>query len=127
MTTTAAQERIRRLENLPFVAAGAPDATLLGGFWGDVRDVILHKSLLNLLIRRELKSRYKDSSLGFVSSFIRPLTVLLIYYIAIGQFLGAARAVPQYAIFVYSGLTLWGSLQRDNHLEHERVSSLTPG
>ncbi len=32
---------------------------------------------------------------------------MLIYYVAIGQFLGAARAVPQYAIFVYSGLTLW--------------------
>lgn len=108
MTTTAAQERIRRLETLPFVAAGAPDATLLGGFWGGVRDVITHKSLLDLLIRRELKARYKDSSLGFVWSFIRPLTMLLIYYVAIGQFLGAARAVPQYAIFVYSGLTIWG-------------------
>lgn len=108
MTTTAAQERINRLERLPFVAAGAPDATLLGGFWGGVRDVILHKSLLNLLIRRELKARYKDSSLGFVWSFIRPLTMLLIYYVAIGQFLGAARQVPQYAVFVYSGLTIWG-------------------
>jgi ABC-2 type transport system permease protein len=108
VTTTEAQERIRRLEKLPFVAAGAPDATLLGGFWGGVRDVLIHKSLLNLLIRRELKSRYKDSSLGFVWSFIRPLTMLLIYYVAIGQFLGAARSVPQYAVFVYSGLTIWG-------------------
>ncbi|MCU1527627.1 MAG: transporter permease [Frondihabitans sp.] len=90
------------------MAAGAPDATLLGGFWGGVRDVIIHKSLLNLLIRRELKSRYKDSSLGFVWSFIRPLTMLLIYYVAIGQFLGASRNVPQYAVFVYSGLTIWG-------------------
>ena len=108
MTTTQAQERIRRLGSLPFVAAGAPDATLLGGFWGGVRDVITHKSLLNLLIRRELKARYKDSSLGFVWSFIRPLTMLLIYYVAIGQFLGAARSVPQYAVFVYSGLTIWG-------------------
>lgn len=108
MTTTEAQQRIRRLEKLPFVAAGAPDATLLGGFWGGVRDVIIHKSLLNLLIRRELKARYKDSSLGFVWSFIRPLTMLLIYYVAIGQFLGASRNVPQYAVFVYSGLTIWG-------------------
>ncbi|WP_345377412.1 ABC transporter permease [Frondihabitans cladoniiphilus] len=108
MTTTAAQERIRRLEKLPFVAAGAPDATLIGGFFGGVRDVLTHRSLLDLLIRRELKARYKDSSLGFVWSFVRPLTMLLIYYVAIGQFLGAARSVPQYAIFVYSGLTIWG-------------------
>jgi len=106
--TTASDERIRRIEKLPFVAAGAPDATLLGGFFGGVRDVLIHKSLLNLLIRRELKARYKDSSLGFVWSFIRPLTQLLIYYVAVGQFLGAAKAVPQYAVFVYSGLTIWG-------------------
>lgn len=108
MTSTAARERISRIEKLPFVAAGAPDAGAIGGFFGGVRDVIMHRSLLDLLIRRELKARYKDSSLGFVWSFIRPLTMLLIYYVAIGQFLGAARAVPQYAVFVYSGLTIWG-------------------
>lgn len=108
MTTTAAKQRISRIERLPFVAAGAPDAGPIGGFFGGVRDVLTHRSLLDLLIRRELKARYKDSSLGFVWSFIRPLTMLLIYYVAIGQFLGAARAVPQYAVFVYSGLTIWG-------------------
>lgn len=108
MTTTEAQARISRIEKLPFVAAGAPDAGPIGGFFGGVRDVLTHRSLLDLLIRRELKARYKDSSLGFVWSFIRPLTMLLIYYVAIGQFLGAARSVPQYAVFVYSGLTIWG-------------------
>lgn len=107
-TTAAARERISRIEKLPFVAAGAPDAGPIGGFLGGVRDVLTHRALLDLLIRRELKARYKDSSLGFVWSFIRPLTMLLIYYVAIGQFLGAARAVPQYAVFVYSGLTIWG-------------------
>jgi ABC-2 type transport system permease protein len=107
-TTAAARERISRIEKLPFVAAGAPDAGPIGGFLGGVRDVFTHRALLDLLIRRELKARYKDSSLGFVWSFIRPLTMLLIYYVAIGQFLGAARAVPQYAVFVYSGLTIWG-------------------
>ncbi|RKR73249.1 ABC transporter permease [Frondihabitans australicus] len=107
-TTAAARERISRIEKLPFVAAGAPDAGPIGGFFGGVRDVLTHRALLDLLIRRELKARYKDSSLGFVWSFIRPLTMLLIYYVAIGQFLGAARSVPQYAVFVYSGLTIWG-------------------
>ena len=92
-TTAAARERISRIEKLPFVAAGAPDAGPLSGFLGGVRDVLTHRALLDLLIRRELKARYKDSSLGFVWSFIRPLTMLLIYYVAIGQFLGAARAV----------------------------------
>jgi len=59
-------------------------------------------------VRRELKARYKDSSLGFLWSVIRPLTMLVIYYVAIGQFLGAARGVPDFAIFVFTGLTIWG-------------------
>ncbi len=73
-----------------------------------VREIFGQKELLDLLVRRELKSRYKDSSLGFVWSLIRPLTMLLIYYVFIGQVLGAARGVPDFAIFVYAGLTLWG-------------------
>jgi ABC-2 type transport system permease protein len=34
--------------------------------------------------------------------------MLLIYYFAIGKVLGAERGIPQYAIFVFTGLTLWG-------------------
>jgi ABC-2 type transport system permease protein len=43
-----------------------------------------------------------------VWSLVRPLTLLLIYYVAIGQFLGAARSIADFAIFVYAGLTIWG-------------------
>jgi ABC-2 type transport system permease protein len=42
-----------------------------------------------------------------VWSLLKPLTQLLIYYFAIGQFLGGARAVPDYAVFVFTGLTVW--------------------
>ena len=37
-----------------------------------------------------------------------PLSQLLIYFIVIGQFLGAARGIPSFAIFVFTGLTAWG-------------------
>jgi ABC-2 type transport system permease protein len=67
-----------------------------------------YRELLDLLVKRELKSRYKDSALGFLWSLIRPLTQLLIYYIAIGQFLGAARSIPDFAIYIFTGLTAWG-------------------
>jgi ABC-2 type transport system permease protein len=76
--------------------------------WGSIKEVLAHRELLDLLIRRELKARYKDSSLGFLWSLIKPLTMLLIYYVAIGQFLGAARGIPDFAIFVFAGLTIWG-------------------
>jgi ABC-2 type transport system permease protein len=61
-----------------------------------------------MVVRRELKARYKDSRLGFLWSLLKPLTMLLIYYVAIGQFLGAARGIPDFAIFIFAGLTVWG-------------------
>jgi len=72
-----------------------------------MRDILAHRELMGFLVRRELKSRYKDSALGFLWSLIRPLAMLLIYYIALGKFLGAARSIPDFAIFIYTGLTAW--------------------
>ncbi len=59
-------------------------------------------------MRSEIKARYKDSSLGLVWSLFKPLTQLLIYYVAIGKFLGASRSIPDFAIFIFTGLTAWG-------------------
>lgn len=106
--TSIAQERADRLKSLPFQKSAAAGGGLIGGFWGSIKEIAAHRELLDLLIRRELKARYKDSSLGFIWSLIRPLTMLLIYYVAIGQFLGAARGIPDFAIFVFTGLTIWG-------------------
>lgn len=103
-------ERARRIADEPFQQAGTTSALGRGGggFLSSLGDILRHRELLRLLVGRELKSRYKDSSLGFVWSLVRPLIMLLIYYIAIGQILGASRGVPNFAIFVFSGLTLWG-------------------
>jgi ABC-2 type transport system permease protein len=103
-----AEERATRIATLPFESAGSPQGNAVGGFIHAVRDAWGHKELLDLLIRRELKSRYKDSSLGFAWSLIRPLVMLAIYYFAVGKILGADRGIPQFAIFVFCGLTLWG-------------------
>lgn len=103
-----ARERAARLALLPLTDTQARGRGPFRGFGAFVAELHGHRELLGLLVRRELKSRYKDSSLGFLWSLIRPLTMLAIYFIAIGQFLGAARGVPDFAIFVFSGLTLWG-------------------
>lgn len=73
-------------------------------------EVFRHREMLGLLVRRDLKSRYKDSALGFIWTLIRPVTQLLIYYIALGKFLGAERGVPNFAIYIFAGLTVWGLL-----------------
>lgn len=105
---TTAQERADRLGTEQFQVSGRVRKSFLNNLVAPVREIFQHRELLGLLVRRELKSRYKDSSLGFLWSLIKPLTMLLIYYVAIGQFLGAARGIPDFAIFVFAGLTLWG-------------------
>lgn len=96
----------------------APPHGLIAGTLFSVRSIFQQRELLGLLVRREVKSKYKDSALGLVWSLLRPLTQLMIYYIVIGQFLGAARAIPEFAIFVFAGLTAWT-------LVSESISSAT--
>lgn len=105
--TTLKQARNERLTAEPLVPSG-PVTGFVGGTADSVRGVWRYRELLDLLVRRELKSRYKDSALGFVWSLIRPLTQLLVYYIAIGKFLGAERSIPDFAIYIFTGLTAWG-------------------
>ncbi len=95
--------RAQRIASEPF-----HDVSSRGG--GTIRfitEIWQNRDLLGLLIRREVKARYKNSSLGVVWSLFRPLVQLLIYYFAIGQILGAARFIPDFAIFVFIGLTVW--------------------
>jgi ABC-2 type transport system permease protein len=87
--------------------SASPPRAFWAGTKYSVKAIWAHRELLGLLVGRELKARYKDSSLGFIWTLIRPLTQFFIYYIAVGKFLGAERAVPQYAIYIFSGLTLW--------------------
>jgi ABC-2 type transport system permease protein len=94
------------LAELSFQPTGQRHGFLRGSAQS-LRDVWSYRELLSLLVKRELKARYKDSTLGFLWSLLRPLAQLLIYYVALGKFLGAERAIPDYAIFVFTGLTAW--------------------
>src|SRR3712207_4267681 len=85
----------------------APTGTLVSGSGKSIRRILDQRELLGMLVRRELKARYKDSALGFFWSLLRPLAVLLVYYVAIGKFLGAERSIPSFAIYIFTGLTVW--------------------
>ncbi|TAM71909.1 MAG: ABC transporter permease [Microbacteriaceae bacterium] len=104
---TDAAARAKVIERQPLQLIGQRSG-LFRGAGDSLADIWAHRELLGLLVRRELKARYKDSSLGVVWSLFRPLAQLLIYYFAIGQILGAARGTPDFAIFVFVGLTMWG-------------------
>lgn len=72
-----------------------------------VVNVFANRELLFLLVRRDVRARYKDSVFGMLWALVRPLAQLAIYYVVIGQFLGAARGIPNFAIYVYSGIAIY--------------------
>lgn len=104
--------RAARLAQEELRPAG-PRPGFVSGTVQSVRDIVGHRELLGLLVRRELKARYKDSFLGFFWSLAKPLAMLLVYYVAIGRFLGAEASprnpggIPDFAIFIFTGLTAW--------------------
>lgn len=79
----------------------------LRGFWADVRDIWDYRELLGNLTRRELKVKYKDSVLGMLWTLIRPLLQLLVYSVAIGVFLGSGKTIPDFGVYLFTGLLVW--------------------
>jgi ABC-2 type transport system permease protein len=76
------------------------------GAFKDIKDLLGTRELLTALLGRELAGKYKGSILGLGWTLIRPLVMLFIYAVVVGQFLGASRSVEQFAIFVFVGLLL---------------------
>lgn len=70
-------------------------------------EVWRYRDLLRNLIVKELKVKYKDSALGFVWTLVRPLLYLLVYSVAIGIFLGAGRTIPDFGVYLFTGLLVW--------------------
>lgn len=99
MTTLAPPEAGLRLVNQP--------VRFWRGSRGDLREVWRHRELLRALVARNLRGRYKGAMFGWAWALVRPLVMLLVYGVAVGVFLGAGRAVPQFMIFIFCGLLGW--------------------
>ncbi len=104
--SSRSSDRAQRIAALPMEVTGAKIPFFSSGL-PTLREIWRRRELVGLLVRRELRARYKGSSLGILWSLIKPLAQLLVYYFAIGQILGAARSIPSFAIFVFIGLTTW--------------------
>ncbi|MFT4135081.1 ABC transporter permease [Microbacterium sp.] len=104
----SAGARFERLAATPMRTVGAATGLRPHDLWRSTRDLIFHREMLDLLVRRDLKARYKDSTLGFFWSLARPLMQLAIYYVVVGKFLQAARGIPDFAVYIFAGLTAIG-------------------
>ncbi len=91
--------------SLPLQRVNAPQS--LGQGLAKVREIWQHRELLDQLVRKELKVKYKDSVLGFLWTLLRPLLQLLVYSVAIGLFLGASKTIPEFGVYLFTGLLAW--------------------
>lgn len=91
---------------MPFERVNAPQP-LFRGFGKSIREVVAYRELLAQLVRKELKVKYKDSVLGLLWTLVRPLLQLLVYSIAIGVFLGSSKTIPQFGVYLFTGLLAW--------------------
>jgi ABC-2 type transport system permease protein len=67
----------------------------------------LRWELLRNLVRKDLKVKYKGSTLGFAWSLMNPLLLLAVYYVVF-QLILKGR-IPDFAIYLMSGLLIWNA------------------
>lgn len=99
-------ERFRRLAEAPFttLSAGGVKSAVSGN---KLTEIFNNRQLLGLLVRRDLQARYRDSVLGFLWALIRPIIMFGMYYVVLGQILGAARGIDNFAVYLFAGLTIY--------------------
>ena len=73
---------------------------------GGLRRTFRSKYLLRLLVRRELRARYKGSLLGLGWSYVRPAVHFGVYFYVIGVFLGMSDRVENFPVYLFSGMVL---------------------
>ncbi len=68
-----------------------------------------YRGLIQSLVARELKARYRGSILGFFWSFFNPLLLLLVYSFVFSYVMQAAHdpKVEPYALFMFCGILPW--------------------
>ena len=64
-----------------------------------------YRELLANLVRKELKVKYKNSTLGFAWSLLNPAMLMVVYTIVFQIVLGAG--IPYFPIYLLSGLLAW--------------------
>ena len=71
--------------------------------------LLRYRMLIQSLVGRELKARYRGSILGFFWSFVNPLLLLLTYWLVFTYMLPGVRAqsVEPYFLFLFCGILPW--------------------
>jgi len=75
----------------------------------NLRHLVRYRPLIQSLVTRELKARYRGSALGFFWSFINPLLLLVVYSFVFTVVLPGTHPpeIEPYALFLFCGILPW--------------------
>ncbi len=57
-------------------------------------------------MRKEVQIRYRGSVLGWLWSYVKPLVQFVVFFVAIGVFLGMNERVEFFPIYLLAGITV---------------------
>ena len=67
-----------------------------------------YRGLIQSLVARELKARYRGSVLGFFWSFVNPVLLLLVYSFVFSTIMpNTTTGIQPYALFMFCGILPW--------------------
>src|SRR6266508_2279959 len=77
--------------------------------WRNLTQLVRYRGLIQSLVARELKARYRGSVLGFFWSFVNPLLVLLIYSFVFTVVMPGIHPpeLEPFALFMFCGILPW--------------------
>lgn len=77
----------------------------MSAVFSDLREVWAYRSLLRMLVVRDLKARYRNSALGVLWSFLQPLGMMIVMSFVAGSIRPDTPA--NWHIFILAGLLSW--------------------
>jgi len=93
---------------------------------GGLGAVLRERYLLRLLVRRELKARYKGSLLGLGWSYVRPAVNFGVYYYLVGGFLGLNKLLEAFPIYLFAGMVMVNLFTETLHSATRAVTGNAP-
>ena len=73
----------------------------------DLRELWHYREVLGIFIWRDLKVRYKQTSIGAAWAILQPVTQMVVFTLVFGKFAKFPALGMPYPIFVFSGTLLW--------------------
>ena len=73
--------------------------------FANLANLVRYRGLIQSLVARDLKARYRGSVLGFFWSFVNPLLLLLVYSFVFSPVMpNNTKGIQPYALFMFCGI-----------------------